>query len=244
MEKNKRRRAIIIGLTAAVVCCAVFGALVLSKVVKLNHPRGLKGADISSYQGTADWSKLSQNMDFAFIKATEGSSHTDERFDYNFKGAREAGLYAGAYHFFSFDSPGKTQAENFISAMEATGMTDGMLPPVIDVEPYGEYLKQPKPAEEVLPELEDMISAIEEKYGCKPVIYCTGKAYKLYKAGFEGCKLWERNVYYRPLHNDWSFWQYTDTEVLEGYSGDEKYIDMNVFCGDEEELKAMCISTK
>jgi lysozyme len=35
---------------------------------------------------------------------------------------------------------------------------------------------------------------------------------------------------------DWTFWQYTNREKLEGYSGDEEFIDMNVFCGTREEF--------
>jgi len=41
---------------------------------------------------------------------------------------------------------------------------------------------------------------------------------------------------------DWTFWQYTDTAVLEGYEGSEKYIDRNVFRGTKEELKEMLVS--
>ena len=35
---------------------------------------------------------------------------------------------------------------------------------------------------------------------------------------------------------DWKFWQYTNREVLNGYSGDEKYIDVNVFNGSAKEF--------
>lgn len=240
MNNKKTHKGIIIGLLLVMLSACGAGA-VLTKRVKLNHPHGVIGADISSYQGEADWEKLSQKLDFVFVKATEGSTYTDDRFEYNFCGAMDAGLYTGAYHFFSFDSEGAAQAENFISAMESTGRCDGMLPPVIDVELYGDYLSEPKSADEVRPQLEAMIAAIEKQYGTKPVIYCTGRAYRLYKDCFEDCPLWERNVYFRPLHDDWCFWQYSDTEVLDGYNGDEKYIDMNYFKGDIKELAAMRI---
>jgi lysozyme len=180
-------------------------------------------------------------MDFVFVKATEGSSSTDEMFIHNFTGAKEAGLVTGAYHFFSFDSAGSTQAENFINAIDSTGQADGMLPPVIDVELYGEYTDNPKPADEAVPEIKAMISALEERYGAKPIIYTTFKTRSRYKEAFEGCMLWERNVFFRPLHNDWTFWQYSDREKFEGYDGDEEFIDMNVFAGSREELDALVI---
>lgn len=54
------------------------------------------------------------------------------------------------------------------------------------------------------------------------------------KDEFTDYPLWIRNVYYEPFliaGHAWTFWQYTDTEVLEGYQGSEKYIDRNVFHG-------------
>ena len=35
---------------------------------------------------------------------------------------------------------------------------------------------------------------------------------------------------------DWIFWQYSNRMRLDGYDGEEKYIDMNVFYGSEEEF--------
>ena len=39
-----------------------------------------------------------------------------------------------------------------------------------------------------------------------------------------------------PDKRQWTFWQYTDKEQLDGYSGEEKYIDMNVFNGTKEDF--------
>ena len=241
MKKKKIWLRVTIALLVLFTAAAVMAALMWYKIVKLNHPKGLKGADVSSYQGQTDWAVLSGKMDFVFVKATEGSAATDEMFLHNFTGAMDSGLYTGAYHFFSFDSPGSSQAENFIAALDSTGRTEGMLPPVIDVELYGEYRNDPKKAEEVIPELRDMIDAIEARYGVRPIIYSTGKSYIRYQEGFEGCLLWDRNVFFSPLNNDWTFWQYSDTECFEGYNGEEKYIDMNVFCGSREDLEALTL---
>lgn len=76
------------------------------------------GVDISSYQGNVDMEKLKeQNIKFVYIKATEGSSHQDEMFAANWDNAKKAGIHNGAYHFFSYDSPGSDQAENFIKTV-------------------------------------------------------------------------------------------------------------------------------
>lgn len=57
------------------------------------------------------------------------------------------------------------------------------------------------------------------------------------KNSFAQCDIWIRDVFTKPTLSDnrnWTFWQYTDRERLEGYSGDEKFIDVNVFYGYEE----------
>ena len=74
-SKGIRRFVMIVILMA--VAAAVFAALLWFRVIKINHPDGLKGADISSYQGNTDWAELSKHMDFVFVKATEGSGSTD-----------------------------------------------------------------------------------------------------------------------------------------------------------------------
>ena len=36
---------------------------------------------------------------------------------------------------------------------------------------------------------------------------------------------------------DWQFWQYCDHGKLDGYEGDEQYIDLNVYCGSRREFE-------
>ena len=123
------------------------------------------GVDVSSYQGEVDWPVLAeQGVDFAFIKATEGSLLQDRRFAANWAGAAAAGVRAGAYHFLSYDSPGETQADNFIAAVP---VTEGALPPVVDIEFYGEYLDTPPEKERVRAILDPLLERLEAHYGVK-----------------------------------------------------------------------------
>ncbi len=39
------------------------------------------------------------------------------------------------------------------------------------------------------------------------------------------------------MREKWTFWQYTNRGRLSGYNGKEKYIDLNVFYGNEEEFE-------
>ena len=122
--------------------------------------------DVSSYQGEVDWPVLAeQGVDFAFIKATEGSLLQDRRFAAQLGwsgGGRSAG---GSYHFLSYDSPGETQADNFIAAVP---VTEGALPPVVDIEFYGEYLDTPPEKERVRAILDPLLERLEAHYGVKP----------------------------------------------------------------------------
>ena len=68
----------------------------------VNAETGTVGVDISSYQADVDMEKLKeQNIAFVYVKATEGSSHRDKKFEINWENAEKAGLPSGAYHFFS-----------------------------------------------------------------------------------------------------------------------------------------------
>lgn len=189
------------------------------------------GCDVSRYQGDIDWEILSgQGISFVFIKATEGSSHIDPKFEENWSQAFDTGLYVGAYHFFSFESPGKNQAEHFSAQ---AGKKTPMLLPVVDVEFYGSYNRKNTDAAQVAAQLDSYIQVIKETYGVEPIIYTTMEAYDhLIKGRYPDCPLWIRSVITRPkLDRQWVLWQYTDREKLKGYDGSEAHIDMNVFHG-------------
>ncbi len=199
------------------------------------------GVDVSRYQGNISWEVIeAQDVSFAFIKATEGSSYQDPCFDANWAECRETGIYAGAYHFFSFESEGTTQAENFIGTV---GALEGDLPPVVDLEFYGDYAADPLSKKETRRILDDLLDTLEEYYGVKPIIYTTTKAYFQYLFGgdYGEYPLWMRNTYLEPFFVDWSFWQYSDQGELEGYDGKqndqlEAYIDLNVYRGSMAEF--------
>lgn len=231
---RKRLLLLTAALAAALLLLSAFllykGVLSFNRAAADSYP--VHGVDVSHYQGDIDFGILAeQDIRFAFIKATEGSGFVDSRLAENLAAVRKSPLRFGCYHFFSYDSPGRTQAANFIDNVPVVA---GMLPPVIDVEFYGDYYRSPAPAEQVLPQLRDMVDALREHYGVSPILYCTGRAHRLYIDGnFDDCDLWIRDVRFVP-EPGWTFWQYTDRATLDGYSGKEPCIDVNVFCGDDE----------
>ncbi len=213
------------------------GVILLNWYAYYQYP--VKGVDVSAYQGEIDWNTLSsQDIDFAFIKATEGSSFVDKNFAFNYEQAQKTSLAVGAYHFFSYDSLGATQAENFINTVPAH---EGMLPPVIDLEFYGDKSYNPPAREDVEIQLNDMLSALEAHYGLKPIIYAVEESYDLYLSdGYKEYDIWIRNVIKKPKISDgreWTFWQFTNRERLDGYIGKEKFIDVNVFNGSKSDFE-------
>ena len=239
-KRGKRR--LLVGCVALLAAGAVVFLLFWNGILQFNNPSRedypVRGADVSHYQGLIDWETLAgQGLSFAFLKATEGSLYTDPFFSYNLRQARETDLRVGAYHFFSFDSPGLTQAEHYIDTVPHF---DGMLPPVVDVEFYGDKADDPPRADAVRAQLNDLLDALETAYGVPPILYTTRECYERYIAGyFPENDLWFRSVYtapHIPDNRDWTFWQYTNRETLDGYEGVERFIDLNVFNGTAEEF--------
>ncbi len=225
---------IIVLLILAVLSLFYFGIIHFNNPSKKLYP--IRGVDVSEYQGEIDWVKLSkEDISFAFIKATEGSSYVDPCFAYNWGQAKSTKLKLGVYHFFSFESSGKKQAENFIKTV---GDLEGMLPPVIDVEFYKKGGENNLTQESVKAELTGFIAEIKDHYGVWPIIYATGESYNAFISGhFSDCPIWIRNVFFSPHLSDgrkWTFWQYSNRHRLTGYKGEESYIDMNVFYGNKE----------
>lgn len=141
----------------------------------------------------------------------------------------------GAYHFFSFDSSGKDQLAHFIQCLPPG---DGMLPPAVDVEFYGDKAANPPNPADVGLELAVLLEGLERQYGMVPVIYATEESWNLYIRGrFDQYPLWIRNVKTKPRTDGkpWLLWQYTNRQRLAGYEGEETFIDMNVYYGSREQ---------
>ncbi len=239
-KKHIRNRMIqIVALLLVLVAIVIYAAAKNNYLAcKLAEGYEVRGVDVSHYQGNIDWKILAdEDIDFAFIKATEGSGHVDTRFYENWAAADDTDLKVGAYHFFSFDSPAETQAQLYI---ETVGDLSGRLIPVVDIEFYGDKFSNPPKEEELVAELKTLLSLLEAEYGVKPMVYTTYTFYYKYLNGeLDGYPLWIRNIYFSPnvdMRGKWTFWQYTDQAMLNGYSGAEEHIDLNVFYGNLDKL--------
>lgn len=205
-----------------------------------DEPRGrrpwdydIHGVDVAKYQGLIDWNRLrKEGIAFAFIKATEGGDHTDERFATNWIGAKLAGMPRGAYHFYYFCRNAIEQADWYIQHVPKERT---MLPPVLDMEWNHQSRTcklRPEP-EVVRREMAVYLNRVKRHYDKDPIVYTTIDFYKdneLWR--MRGINFWLRSVAAHPEdlypNQKWLFWQYTGTGRIPGVDGD---IDINVFNG-------------
>ena len=191
------------------------------------------GIDVSKYQGDIDWQRVrASGIDFAFIKATEGGDHADDRFEQNWAAARAAGVPRGAYHYYYFCRPAAEQVAWFINHVPREA---GALPPVVDLEWNHKSRTCPyRPdAATIRREALLFLQALNVYYGKRPVIYTTVDFYRDNDLGrLQGFHFWLRSVAGHPsdVYPDqrWAFWQYTGTGLVEGIDG---LTDINVFGG-------------
>lgn len=195
------------------------------------------GIDVSRWQPQIDWATARENgVSFAFIKATEGGDLVDPAFRDNWRGARAAGVPAGAYHFYYHCRPGAEQARWFIRHVPNV---PGALPPVLDIEwtPFSPTCTTRPPAETVRAEAADFLRVVERHYGKAAIIYTTPDFWErneMWKLPGNH-EFWLRAVTAHPSDrypgHQWSFWQYTGTGVVPGIPGKT---DINVFRGSPE----------
>ena len=211
--------------------------------------RGMAFSEVREYQfgddvRDIDWNVLSsQGIEFAYIKATEGSSNVDRCFDANWNAASKTELKIGAYHFFSFESSGENQAKLFCSTVEAV---PGMLPPVIDVEFYGHFHSADDiDVDAVKKELRSMVDILTDHYGVKPIIYTYYKFKTRYLNGsvFDDYPYWIAHYYVDKVEYEgaWKFWQHTDAGCLPGIKG---RVDFNIYNGSYYDLRKLTIGSR
>ncbi len=82
----------------------------------------INGIDVSVYQGDISWPTVESTgkVKFAMIKATFGKTGIDPKFTTNITGISSTNIYAGAYHYFTAQTPSEaiTEANHFINTVK------------------------------------------------------------------------------------------------------------------------------
>lgn len=191
----------------------------------------MKGIDVSSYQGTIDWTKVAASgVEFAILKIIRKDLHPDKQFENNWNGCTNAGLPVQGVYNYSYATTAekaKTDAQKVVETLAGRktmvwlDVEDGCL------EGLGRKLI-------------DIINAYAE------VIYGAGLEFGVYNGqyfyntyikpyGGVGYPLWiaryglndgTDNEKYKPNVDGYVGWQYTSKGSVSGISGN---VDMDIW---------------
>jgi len=189
------------------------------------------GIDVSHHTGVINWEKVKlQGINFAYIKSTEGCDIVDSRFQYNVQKAHLAGIPVGAYHYFSFNLAGKSQAKHFLRNVDVLNMD---LPPVIDIE-EDDRMNFPQNTKHIASQIYEFIAQIQKTTLRKVVIYANQYAYHKYIEGrFENNPIWICSIGQAPkIASKWHIWQKWHNGLCPGAP---RVVDINLFNGDSKE---------
>lgn len=195
--------------------------------------QGIWGLDLSHHQGNINWDLLTKvKPHFLYFKATEGSTHLDAQYAQNRKESAKLNIPTGAYHFFSFTSPGIRQALHFIKTAQ---LKKGDLPPVLDIE----WIRPMPSISAVIREALTFLNTVEKELGVRPVIYTDCMLYDQFlKAGLKRAYgLWIASYQSKPDCNC-LFWQKTNNYKIDGISGN---VDYNLFMGNKKAFRDILI---
>ncbi len=177
----------------------------------------VEGIDVSHHQGDVDWTKVkSDDIAFAFVKATQGLRFIDPRFKLNWAAIRKSGIVRGAYHFLQPDQDGAAQARHFLKTVN---FSKGDLLPVVDVE---------RPGKELVGTLKDFLAEVKSELGIDAIIYVSPAFWNEHLAdAFEAPApnpLWVAEYRVskpKQVRNigPWLIWQYTRNGRVDGISG-------------------------
>ncbi len=206
------------------------------------------GVDVSHYQGTINWASVkAAGIQFAWIKATEGTSTTDAQFSANYTHAYNNNVIRGAYHFAHPDlSTGAAQADFFANHGGAWSADNLTLPGMLDLEGgcYG------KTAAAMQSWITSFYNEYKAKTGRDVVIYTSPSWWNSCTGGWSGMAaktpLWvadwttAANPTLPGGFSASTVWQYTDSGSVSGISG---AVDRDRFNGDHARVLALANNT-
>jgi lysozyme len=175
------------------------------------------GIDVSAHQGRIDWKRVAEDgISFAYIKATEGGDHVDDRFVENWTNAATSGLRRGAYHFFTLCTPGASQAQLFLRVLPRD---PGALPPALDLELAGNCSARPT-SSDVTREVTSYVNLVEEATGRQVLLYIGDDFESAYALrAILSRPLWVRRILRRPADPRWIVWQVGGFSRIAGIRG-------------------------
>ena len=239
-KKRRSKKESTTSIIAVAVAVVLLNAFVLAGIIYFAHmPKVYDfgkeksyGIDVSSHNGKINWSKVSKNVDFAFIRVGcrgygDGDIFLDKKAKYNMKEAQKYGVPFGVYIYSQAvnEEEAKEEAEFLIENIKGFNVE---LPLVFDFEyPYSEKGAVGRLVDAKLSEKERtaMVNAFCETVkdaGYTPAMYASSyiyrwqiKAKKLPKGTVIWVADYNEHVSYK---GDFDIWQYSETGTVDGIS--------------------------
>lgn len=186
------------------------------------------GIDVSRHQRDINWEEVARNtnIQFVYIKATEGRTYKDPKYDRNIREARRHGLKVGSYCYFRTTSSAHDQFNKFKNTARREEQD---LIPLVDVEERKNWSRS-----QFQDSLRVFINLVRAHYGKAPMIYSVNSFYN------RNCAP-EFNNYHLMIgryNNDinrppsikgrgtYTIWQYSESGRIRGI---ERPVDLNRF---------------
>lgn len=184
------------------------------------------GIDVSEHNGTLDWGKIkAADVDFALLRTGYGTTHIDNQWENNIRGALAHGIPVGVYHFSYAISPqGAKKEGEFVRTILEPFRGKILLPVFFDFE----YDTVDYAARQGVTLGKQAFNDHAEAF-CKEIAqggYTPGVYYNLdYLRRFvDMARLgkyvrWYAQYAAAPAVSDYSIWQYSSTYSIPGISG-------------------------
>lgn len=205
-----------------------------SQQITLLSGEGVKGIDVSSWQGEIDWQQVKDSgVEFVFIRlggrgTTEGNIYADEMCQTYYEGAKAAGLKVGGY-FFSQSITIEEAIEEAEYALEMVKDWEVDMPIVYDWEYIGDGARTDDMVPELLTNMVKAFCNTVQEAGYEPMVYF-GRSHSadlLILSELVDYGFWL--AMYNPIM-DYPYkidiWQYTETGSVPGISGN---VDINLW---------------
>ncbi len=202
----------------------------------------LKGIDVYHGDGNISWASVAgAGAAFAIIKATQGADEIDPAYHDNVQGARAAGLYVGAYHYFTPTGDGAHQAQHYLTTV---GDMTNLLVPFLDLEDAGDMTSDDLTASALA-----FIGVIHSSIGRGAILYASPSFVdeRLIAADLNSYPLWIASYTHADAPKmpqrgwaQWTFWQHSESGSWSGVPGDGT-TDLDVFNGDRMEMEQFVV---
>lgn len=197
-----------------------------NSIESMNEIGTIYGIDVSHHQKNIDWTQVKywkdNKISFVYIKATEGATYIDPKYQQNFTGASKNNILVGSYHYFRTTSSVEEQFENFIKNVDKSKQD---LIPLVDVEEKKNWNDC-----EFHKNFQKFLNMVENHFGQKPMIYTVNNFFNSHLSG-------KYNSYHFLIgrygenspkmidKSNWTVWQFSETGKVEGIS---KPVDIDV----------------